>query len=181
MVAQSTGLSQPVIKRKSSQPQWQRRLRYFYYRFVRMRGSSAAIARGLAAGVFAGCFPLFGLQTIMGVAIAAICKGNKLMAAAGTWISNPFTYVPIYFFNFRFGQWLLSLGQETPKVAELESLQALVTEPSLESIRASLATGTVFAANLFVGSFVVGLVCAICAYFAGLWGIRYMRHRRQQS
>ncbi|MFO0103826.1 MAG: DUF2062 domain-containing protein, partial [Cyanobium sp.] len=53
-------------------------------------------ARGLAAGIFCGCFPFFGLQTLLGIGLASVLRGNHLLAAAGTWISNPFTYVPLY-------------------------------------------------------------------------------------
>lgn len=54
-------------------------------------GSHGQRARGLAAGVCCGCFPFFGLQT--------------LLAAAGTWISHPLTYVPLYWFNDQLGGW----------------------------------------------------------------------------
>lgn len=92
---------------------WQRLARYIYIRFIRLRSHPQAIARGLAAGVFAGSYPLFGLQTIIGVAIAAAIGGNKIVAAAGTWISNPLTYVPIYAFNYQIGRWLLRQPLET--------------------------------------------------------------------
>ena len=59
-------------------------------------GSHGQRARGLAAGIFCGCFPFFGLQTLLGVALASVVRGNHLLAAAGTWVSNPFTYVPLY-------------------------------------------------------------------------------------
>ena len=54
-------------------------------------GSPACRARGLAAGVFCGCFPFFGLQMILSVGVAAMIRGNPLLAAAGTLVSNPLT------------------------------------------------------------------------------------------
>ena len=85
--------TQPVpvlpVKRKRSQHSLRRYLRYFYYRFIRLRSSPEAIARGLAAGVFAGCFPLFGLQTIIGVALAATVRGSwHMRAASGDYCSG---------------------------------------------------------------------------------------------
>ena len=50
-----------------------------------------------------GCFPFFGLQTLLGMALASLVRGNHLLAAAGTWISNPFTYLPLYWFNYNLG------------------------------------------------------------------------------
>ena len=70
-------------------------------------GSPGQRSRGLAAGVFAGCFPFFGFQTLLGVALASLLRGNRILAAASTWISNPFTYVPLYWFNYTIGRRLL--------------------------------------------------------------------------
>ena len=75
-------------------------------------GSPGQRARGLAAGIFCGCFPFFGLQTLLGIALASVVRGNHLLAAAGTWISNPFTYVPLYWFNYHVGDVLLRGGAQ---------------------------------------------------------------------
>ena len=159
----------PTFPRRSRRPYrgWRRQLRYLFYRFIRLRGSSEAIARGLAAGVFAGCFPLFGLQTLMGIALAAIFRGNKLVAAAGTWISNPLTYVPLYAFNFHIGRQILGL--------ELEITEGL----SLNSWDAFMDTSGDFIASLFVGSLVVGAIASLCSYGIGLWLVRHLRRLRQ--
>ena len=70
-------------------------------------GSVGQRCRGLAAGVFAGCFPFFGFQTLFGIALATLLRGNRILAAAGTWISNPFTYVPLYWCNYMLGSYAL--------------------------------------------------------------------------
>ena len=147
--------------------QLKRRVRYLYLKFIRLRGHPKELARGLAAGVFAGMFPLFGLQTIMGLAIAFRIKGNPLMAAAGTWISNPLTYVPIYAFNYRLGAWIL--GQ--PAVN-------LFTDA--ESLDNWLATGTDVGLALMLGSAVMGAIFGSLAYVAGLPLIRRARTRYRQ-
>ncbi|WP_346292906.1 DUF2062 domain-containing protein [Sphaerothrix gracilis] len=147
---------------------WQRRLKYFYYRFIRLQGSPKALARGLAAGVFAGLFPLFGFQTILGIAIALVIRGNKILAAAGTWVSNPFTYVPIYALNFQVGRWLL--GDRSGAVAI----------PDEQSLEAWMAMGADITLTLFVGCAVMGALCAIVAYFGGLRLILWGRQRRLQ-
>ena len=70
-------------------------------------GSAGQRARGLAAGVFCGCFPFFGLQIVLSVGVATAVRGNHLLAAAGTLVSNPLTYVPLYWINFLVGSRLL--------------------------------------------------------------------------
>lgn len=149
----------------SKHPLGQRQLRYFYLRFLRLRGSPETIARGLAAGVFAGWFPLFGLQIILGIALATLVRGNKLVAAAGTWISNPFTYIPIYLFNFRVGQWLM------------RSRDWQFSRDSLLSLQKIRELGDEFIMVLFTGCLVMGLSSAIVSYLLGLW-LAY-RFRRQ--
>ena len=147
--------------------QTKRRSRYFYLKFIRLRGHPKELARGLAAGVFAGMFPLFGLQTIMGVAIAIRIKGNPLMAAAGTWISNPLTYLPIYAFNYRLGSWILG-----------RPVVNLFTDA--ESMKAWLETGADVGLALMLGSLVMGAIFGTASYFAGLPLIRRARRRYRQ-
>ena len=75
--------------------------------FLKQDGSPLFNAKGIAVGVFCGCFPFFGFQTLLGLFLARVAKGNLFLAAIGTWISNPFTYVPLYFFNYKVGSFLL--------------------------------------------------------------------------
>ena len=72
---------------RKAQQRLQRGLQWLW----QQEGTPGQRARGLAAGIFCGCFPIFGLQTLVGIAMASVVRGNHLLAAAGTWISNPFT------------------------------------------------------------------------------------------
>ncbi len=145
---------------------WQRLFRYIYIRFIRLRGHPKAIARGLAAGVFAGSYPLFGLQTIIGVAIAAAIRGNKLVAAAGTWISNPLTYVPIYAFNYQIGRLILRQSAET-----------VLTSRSPQEW---MSLGFNITIALLIGSTVVGIVLAIISYYVGLYLVHSLKSRQDK-
>ncbi len=84
------------------------RIRKFLSWLWNQEGSPSQRALGWGLGIFSGCFPFFGLQTLMGVFLARIFNGNSIMAAIGTWISNPFTYVPLYYFNYRLGSLILN-------------------------------------------------------------------------
>lgn len=150
-------------------PKLHRYGRYLHRRFIRMRGTPEYIARGLAVGVFAGLFPIFGLQTIVGVALATLLRGHKIAAAAGTWISNPLTYLPIYAINFQVGRWLLNSQQE------------FVPE-SILSFQELMQYGTQFVAALFLGCLVMGITGGILSYFLGLKLIRsWHGYRRANS
>ncbi|WP_204105567.1 MULTISPECIES: DUF2062 domain-containing protein [Spirulina sp. CCY15215] len=158
---------------RKSQSWWWRSGKYYYFRLLRLEGSPKAIARGVSVGMFAGFFPLFGLQTIIGLLLAALFRGNKLAAAAATWVSNPFTYIPIYSFNFAVGRWLLGglLGGQN---IALETIDW--NSPEM------LEVGSDFALSLFAGCFVVGLIAAIWGYFLSLAFIqRYRQARRSRK
>ena len=139
--------------------------RYLYWRFIRMRGTPEYIARGLAVGVFAGLFPIFGLQTIVGVALATLFQGHKIAAAAGTWVSNPLTYVPIYALNFQVGRLLLNSQEEF--IAD-----------SIISFQELMKYGSQFVAALFLGCLVMGIICGTFSYFVGLKLIRLWHRER---
>lgn len=147
-------------------PSWRRRLRYLYMRFLRLRGSPEELSRGLAVGVFAGWFPLFGLQILIGVALATLIRGSKIMAAGGTWVSNPLTYVPIYAFNYHVGRVLLG---EPP----------VQTFSDLESFKSWMTMGSDIILALFLGCTVVGLICSLITYSISLPLIKSIRARRR--
>jgi uncharacterized protein (DUF2062 family) len=130
----------------------------------RQEGSHGQRARGLAAGVFCGCYPFFGLQTILGIGLASLVRGNHLLAAAGTWISNPFTYVPLYWFNYQLGSWLLGPGQGWPNVQTLQ--QQGIWE-----------LGWSFTSRILLGSTITGVACAA---LIGWWYWRWLE-RQQRS
>lgn len=133
---------------------------------MRMEGSVESIARGLAVGVFAGWFPWFGLQILVALALAVLVRGNKLIAAAATWISNPLTYVPIFAFNYYVGRHLLGTHDEPFE------LNALASWDGVKELGGEILV------PLFLGSFVLGLICSSITYFVGHRVVHRSRQRR---
>lgn len=142
-----------------------RTLRYYYHRLVRMRSTPQAIARGIAIGIFFGCLPMFGLQMILSLTVATLLRGYRIAAAAATWISNPFTYFPLYAFGFQVGRALLGYSHLTFPEEGIPSLNHLST------------LGGDFLSALFFGSIVVGAVSSLCSY----WGCLYLIQRARQQ
>lgn len=158
------GLRRSTGRSPRKRSKYGRLARYIYIRFIRLRSHPQAIARGLAAGVFAGSYPLFGLQTFLGVAIAAAIQGNKIVAAAGTWISNPLTYVPIYAFNYQVGR--LILGQST------------ATNLTNRSPQEWMSLGFDITLALMIGSTLVGLILATVSYYGCLHWAYHVKSNR---
>lgn len=162
--------SEPQQRRKLPHNLLVRRVRFIYLKLLRLRDKPQVLAKGLGVGVFAGCFPFFGLQSPIGIVLAAICRGSKLAAVAATWISNPLTYVPLYVFNYKIGK--LLLGIEDTVLLPLD----------LESFTTFREQGSAFAIALLTGSFVTGTVLATITYFYSLailerWRARSIRRR----
>lgn len=142
---------------------WQRRLRAYLRWLWRQEGSHGQQARGLAAGIFTGCYPFFGLQILLGVGLATLVRGSHILAAAGTWISNPLTSLPLYWFNYQVGSWLLGPGPGFPSLQQVQ-------ESGLWDL------GLAFSGRLMLGSTVVGLLSSM-AVGAMYW--RWMRRRQR--
>ena len=123
---------------------WFNKFQHSLHLLWELEGTPAKRARGIAVGVFSGCFPFFGLQSLMGVCLASLLKGNHLLAVIGTWISNPLTYIPLYWFNYKIGSFFL--GRER----ELNNFSGLTQ-------RQMWNQGWIISSRIFFGSILVGL------------------------
>ena len=130
-------------------------------------GTPGERARGLALGVFSGCFPLFGLQMFLGVILSNFFKGNRLLAISGTWISNPMTYIPLYWINYRVGCLFLGPFQGVNSLSQIASIDFWNISLSL-LVRVLLGSST-------VGT-IAGLIVGLISYFL-LKDYQLMRHR----
>ncbi len=120
-----------------------------------LEGTPAERARGIGVGVLSGCFPFFGLQSLIGVCLASLFKGNHLLAVIGTWISNPLTYIPLYWFNYKIGSFFLGT------VRELDNFSRLTQRQMWD--QGWLISSRVLFGSLIVGLF-LGLILGLSSY-----------------
>ncbi|WP_269622264.1 DUF2062 domain-containing protein [Prochlorococcus marinus] len=113
--------------------------------FWEEHGTPAYRARGVGVGVFSGCFPLFGFQSLIGIFLASLFRGNHFLAITGTWISNPFTYIPLYWFNYKVGKFFLGEVNNLSSLGELTQYR-LWTQ------------GWIISSRILLGSTIVGLL-----------------------
>lgn len=85
-------------------------------KLLAIRDTPAAIAGGVAIGIFFGFTPLFGLKTLLSLFVAWLTRSNLLATAIAVTLHDvalPFMPV-IYRWEYDLGYWLLSQPHEWP-------------------------------------------------------------------
>ena len=68
-----------------------------------------SVARAFATGLFVAWLPIPGQMVV--VAIAALYfRANMAISVALVWLTNPLTWVPLFYFAYRFGLWVLNMS-----------------------------------------------------------------------
>ena len=158
---------------------YERRLKYYYLRFMRLRGEPHELALGIAIGVFCGMMPILPFQIALAVAIALLFKVSKITAALGTWVSNPLNWYFIYLYDFKLGAYLLGVegGNES-----LKSVMASISRgDEMAVIWGKLfSSGITLVSTLLVGGVLIGAVVATPTYFIFLRIFQKIREWRQK-
>lgn len=70
------------------------------------------VALGFALGLFAAFIPSLG-QIFIALGFAVLFRANIPAAFVGVWLSNPFTFAPMFFTAYQVGAWLLQVPVST--------------------------------------------------------------------
>ncbi len=97
--------------------------RYYYLRFIRLKGHPSVLARGVAIGTFIGITPTIPFHTIIALGLCYVLRGSKVAAVLATiLVSNPLTFFPQYYFSWQIGNWLLPGKHSWGDISELINL-----------------------------------------------------------
>ncbi len=81
--------------------------KFYYLKMLRLQGEPKALALGTAIGVFVGLTPTIPFHTVTIISIAMATRTSAIAGVISSWIvCNPLTYIPIYYFSMRVGNWL---------------------------------------------------------------------------
>lgn len=130
--------------------------------------SRRSVAGALWLGLFIALLPI-PAQTILAPLAAILFRVNLPIAFAAVWITNPITWVPVYFFEYRLGLLILDLAAE-PFTIELSWRWIMEDLPR-------------YWRALFLGSLVTATVVASTAYvfLSVAWRVAVnVRYRRRQ-
>jgi uncharacterized protein (DUF2062 family) len=129
------------------------------------------IALALATGVFIGCTPFWGLQTVLSLAVAVVFRLNRAATLTGTWLNLP------WFAPFVYGAAVTVGTLVVPDPGGLRDawLEFFLAHP--ESFRWDdyVALFRVLSAALLVGTLVVGGAAALATYAIALAILRTRR------
>lgn len=167
---------------------WRRLQQLIVHRFLHLDDTPHRIALGVAIGLFVALTPTVGLQMVIGAMLAWLLRANKVPAIGLAWITNPFTIVPVFYFNWCVGHALMYREIEgddavrnriADTVAEFGgftgAMGRLFDWSFWEKLVAPLGA---IAGELIVGSILVATVAGLSGYLLTYGGVRRYRERR---
>ena len=158
---------------------YSRQLKYYFLRFIRLRGEPHDLALGLALGIFTGMMPIIPFQIALAVTLALIFKGSKITAIIGTWVSNPLNWYFLYYFSYRIGGSLMGLSTKNGIIPSMiTSLQN--GEEILIVLGKILGAGGTIIFAFLLGGFLMGVVVSIPSYFFFLRLFQFVRAWREK-
>ena len=150
--------------------------RFLFQHVLHANDPPHRLALGCAIGIFVMFTPTLGIQSFLVVAIAWLMRANKIIGLPVLWISNPATVVPIYGACYWVGLLILgSQGSIGDTWRQLESNS--ITGPPISFWWNRLMD---FAAPLWIGGIILGLISAVPSYYLVLWGVNAYRRRNKR-
>jgi uncharacterized protein len=120
------------------------------------------ISRAFAIGLFCAFMPI-PFHTILAAVLAILFSSNILLSIALVWVNNPITMVPIYYFTYKLGSYIIGMELDPNFIF------------TMEYILANLTTTTI---ALCLGGFIVGLIASILGYITILLIYKYRAFKR---
>ena len=157
---------------------FKRQVKYYYIRFIRLRGNPHELALGMAFGIFTGMMPIMPFQMALSVALSLLFKGSKITAALGTWISNPLNWYFLYYFSYKLGAFVLGIHGHNVMFSSIMTV-IRVEENSMIIVERILAAGGLMVTAFLVGGLILGAAVSIPAYFVFLYVFRRIRVWRE--
>ncbi len=146
--------------------------KYIYLRIVRQSGSIHSLALGSAIGTFFGFIvPIF--QIPLAIFFAWIFRCNKILAAAFTWVSNPFTYAIVFPANVWVGSFFIESDLDMNQFDNF-TFKMIFTD-FMEIVKFFCSDGMLM---FMTGGAILGAIFATLSYFFVMWFV--LRHRGEK-
>ncbi len=157
------------------------RLQKFYYlKFLRIKGDPRSIAWGSFIGALIGTLPVMPFHTISIIAVCVLTRTSTMAGLlASLAISNPFTYIPIYYVCLKIGNFLTPYEASWSNISDI--LNALISGNEFkESVQLVTHLGSEIIIVMLTGGIVLAIPTAIICYFFTLNLFLKIREKRRQ-
>jgi uncharacterized protein len=156
---------------------WGRARHFVYHNILHADDSPHRLALGVGIGMWIALLPLVGVQMVVSAILCHPVKGNKVVAMAMAWVSNPITLVPIFLPCYWLGCWILGLD-----AIPYEDFVAIFFPPEgggwMARVQATWSAMMGIFGPLWLGCLIVATAVAIPTYFVAERGITWYRLRR---
>jgi uncharacterized protein (DUF2062 family) len=167
---------------------WRRLVDVVVHRILGVDDTPHRIAWGVLLGFVVAWTPTLGFQIMIYVAIASLLRANKISGIPILFISNPFTAVPLYWFCWWVGAFILRGGNVDSdeghqvvqeRLAHASGEQSWLTDIFTAHFWMDLGqTLLAMGGELWLGSFVLGFATGVPSYFVTRWAVRAYRAAR---
>ncbi len=155
--------------------------KYFYLKFLRLKGDPQSLAGGIAIGVFLGITPIMPFQTIVVVLATVVTRTSTIAAILSSFmVANPLTYVPQYYFSTVIGNALTPYDLTWSRIKEAMDLMS--HDPGFyKSLRILVELGYESVIVIVVGGMVLAIPFTIASYYLSLPVFQKIKKRREQK
>jgi uncharacterized protein (DUF2062 family) len=162
-----TRISSRFWKKEKPPPWYLKPFEYILSHPVYFSATRRAVGGGIWIGLFIGLLPIPG-QTLLAVLGALWLRVNLPVSALFVWVSNPITFVPIFYLAYRIGALLLNIPTE-----------ALPEDPTWAWVTEEL---TLRWRPLAYGSLLLALSVSSMAYLliSAVWHVSTIRRYRKR-
>ena len=159
---------------------FRRQMRYFFLRFIRLKGDPSSLARGVAVGLFIGVTPTIPLHTILTLALALVCRGSKIAALLSSWlISNPLTFFPQYYFSWKIGSLVTSMDLSWDRIeGEIDLIRS--GAGFWDTLASFGQLGQEAIIGMLAGGCLLATPITIIGFFASRYFFAIIQKKRQQ-
>lgn len=158
-----------------------RTCRYYYLKFIRLKGDPQSLAWGTAIGIQLGLMPIIPLHTISVLVVTFITRTSTIAGLLATLaVCNPVTYVPQYYFSIVIGNRVTPYDFTWERMKEV--LDILLAKPGLmESMQALAGIGYEAIVILVVGGSILAFPFSVASYFLSLELFTRIREKRSKA
>jgi hypothetical protein len=140
------------------------------------------IALGVGIAMLVAFLPLIGFQTVIAIGLAALFRANKAVCIPIVWITNPFTFIPIYSACLSLGRAVTGSGVTADPAEELVGLAQTEVHYFDFQFWVALCDNLVnLGRDMWIGCALVGVPMGVISYFVTRsYVTNYRRHHAKR-